>query len=88
MKLLKWIYRIFLMPYLERDKYFDEVCGEAAIECEAMATQIISSENKYTKQDLKDAFSFGFSEGLIYGMNTDFKCKPFEEWLKERQEKK
>ena len=32
--ILNGLYRIFLMRYLERDKYFDELCNEAEKECE------------------------------------------------------
>lgn len=35
------LYRIFLMPYLERDRYFDELCDEALKECDAIALKIL-----------------------------------------------
>ncbi len=36
----KSLYRLFLMPYLERDKYFEEIVDEAMSECERIAASI------------------------------------------------
>jgi len=38
--LLNTLYRIFLMPYLERDRYFEELCDECEKECDLIAKQI------------------------------------------------
>lgn len=44
--ILKSLYRIFLMPYLERDRYFDELLNETETECNIIALkEIIKNGN-------------------------------------------
>jgi len=44
-KLLGVLYRIFLMPYLERDRYFEELCDETEKECNLIAlTHLMQSK--------------------------------------------
>ena len=35
------LYRLFLMPYLERDRYFKELCDETEKECDMIALKIL-----------------------------------------------
>lgn len=44
--ILNGLYRIFLMRYLERDKYFDELCNEAEKECEIIALKILLEQEQ------------------------------------------
>lgn len=46
----------------------------------------ISPDAKYTLEDLKAAYTFAFAEGIIFGINTNYKSKEFSDWLKERNE--
>lgn len=41
MKIIKWLYRIFLMPILERDRYFKEECEKWGKEADEIAAKII-----------------------------------------------
>ena len=39
--IINGLYKIFLMPYLERDRYFKELCDETEKECDAIALKIL-----------------------------------------------
>jgi hypothetical protein len=42
--ILNSLYRIFLMPYFERDRYFEELCDETEKECDTIALEILSEQ--------------------------------------------
>jgi hypothetical protein len=44
--LIKRLYSVFLMPYLERDRYFEELVNETEIECSFIARKILLDKNK------------------------------------------
>jgi len=39
--MIHFFYFIFLMPFLERDKYYEEICDEAENYCTQLAHKII-----------------------------------------------
>lgn len=45
----------------------------------------INPNAKYTLEELKAAYSFAFAEGIVFGMNTNYKSKSFEEWMQEKK---
>jgi hypothetical protein len=44
--MLNWLYKIFLMSYLEPEKYYEELCDKTEKECEIIAKNYINLENK------------------------------------------
>lgn len=50
------LYKIFLMPYLERDKYFNELCDSTEKESEEIALKILL-EQKRKKQYYNEIFN-------------------------------
>ena len=51
--MFKILYRIFLFPFLERDRYYEELVDETEIECENIAMDIINKQNKSNEQKQK-----------------------------------
>ena len=41
--LLNGLYRIFLMSYMERDKYFEELCNKTEKECETITLHCVKT---------------------------------------------